>query len=51
MNEEQNAGYKSITWDGTNDDGEKVSAGVYFYQMHTSNGDAFTKSKKLLKLN
>jgi hypothetical protein len=51
MNEEQNAGYKSITWDGTNDDGEKVSAGVYFYQMHTSNGESFTKSKKLLKLN
>jgi hypothetical protein len=54
IDEHQNAGYKSITWDGTNEDNEKVSAGVYFYQIHTSSslsGDSFTKSKKLLKLN
>lgn len=54
LNEEVNAGFNNVVWDGTNNSGEKVSAGIYFYQINASsdsNGNKFIKSKKLLKLN
>ena len=53
VDEEQGAGYKSIIWDGTNDNGDTVSSGVYFCQMYTPanpNGGQFIKAIKMLRL-
>jgi choice-of-anchor B domain-containing protein len=53
VDEEQGAGYKSIVWDGRNDNGDTVSAGVYFCQMYTPanpNGGQFVKTVKMLRL-
>ena len=40
VNEEQDAGVKAVTWDGTSASGEKVASGIYMYRMqagdHTS---------------
>ena len=36
-----------VTWDGTNDGGRKVNAGVYFYQLKTP---TWTSQKKLAVL-
>ncbi len=33
INNERLFGYQSVMWDATNDDGENVSSGVYFYQI------------------
>jgi len=33
INKTQNAGYKSVIWDATNDYGKPVSAGIYLYQI------------------
>ena len=52
-NEDQNAGYKTVIWDGKNDDGDQVSAGIYFYQMHAPsslNFNGLTTTKKMIKL-
>ncbi len=46
--EKQNAGYQSITWNGTNDYGAPVSAGVYLYQIRAGNF-AETRTMVLLK--
>ncbi|MFL2500568.1 MAG: choice-of-anchor B family protein [Candidatus Neomarinimicrobiota bacterium] len=53
VDEEQGAGYKSVVWDGTNDNGDTVSSGVYFCQMYTPanpNGGQFIKAIKMLRL-
>ncbi|HIF29600.1 MAG TPA: T9SS type A sorting domain-containing protein, partial [Candidatus Marinimicrobia bacterium] len=53
VDEEQGAGYKSVIWDGTNDNGDLVSSGVYFCQMYTPanpNGGQFIKAIKMLRL-
>ena len=42
-----NAGQHSVIWDGTDDLGEVVSSGIYFYQLKT--GD-FLKTKKMVYL-
>ena len=47
VNVQQNAGFKSIIWDATNDLGQPVSAGVYLYRI--SAGD-FHKVKKMILL-
>ena len=47
MNEVQNAGYKSIVWDATNNYGQTVSAGIYIYQIKT---DTFVQTKKMILL-
>jgi len=39
------AGYSSIQWDATNDLGESVSAGLYFYTIEAGN---FRQTKKML---
>ncbi|RME25264.1 MAG: choice-of-anchor D domain-containing protein [Candidatus Zixiibacteriota bacterium] len=41
----QDAGLYSITWDATNDAGQKVTTGVYFYRIKAG---AFTETKKML---
>lgn len=34
-------------WDGTNNDGQKVSSGIYFYRLHT---DEFSDARKMVFL-
>jgi hypothetical protein len=46
-NREYNAGQHPIFWDGTNNDGQRVSRGVYFYQLRTP---SFASEKKLVVL-
>ena len=41
------AGYHAVTWDGTNDLGKQVSAGVYLYRIQAGE---FTQTKKMLLL-
>ena len=40
-------GYKSVLWDGTDDEGNDVTSGVYFYKLKA---DASVHSKKMLLL-
>ena len=41
---EQIPGKYSIIWDGTNNDNESVSSGIYFYQLRTKN---YNKTEKM----
>ena len=53
VDEDKSPGYYSIVWDGTNDNGDEVSSGVYFCQMYTPknpNGGQFVKAKKMVKI-
>ena len=43
----QDAGYKSVIWNATNDQGQSVSAGMYFYQIKA--GD-FIQTRKMILL-
>ena len=43
INKEQRFGYQSVVWDAKNDDGDKVSSGVYFYQIRSTNFNAVGK--------
>ncbi|RKZ01206.1 MAG: hypothetical protein DRQ10_02575, partial [Candidatus Hydrothermota bacterium] len=43
------AGYYTFSWDGTDGFGRKVSAGVYFLEVHTDAGDHMTSRLVLLK--
>jgi hypothetical protein len=45
--QEMNAGYRSITWDGTNASGKVVASGVYFYKLQAAD---FTKTLKMTLL-
>jgi hypothetical protein len=47
-NERFNAGTNMVTWDGTNEKGNLVSSGVYFYQV-SSNDFKATKKMVLMK--
>ena len=47
VNSNQTAGYRSIRWDGRNNLGEGVSAGIYFYMLQTN---SFTQSQKMIFL-
>jgi len=33
VDQEQEAGYYTVRWDGTNDFGSKVSSGIYIYRI------------------
>tara|TARA_B100000676_G_C17409064_1_gene498781 strand:- start:32 stop:571 length:540 start_codon:yes stop_codon:yes gene_type:complete len=43
----QSAGYHSIRWNSTNDLGESLPAGVYFYSIHSG---SFRETKKMVLL-
>ena len=47
VNATEDAGYKSVAWDATNDSGRPVSAGVYLYQIQS---EGFTQSRKMVLL-
>lgn len=37
VNEQQEAGYHAVTWDGKNDEGAFAGSGLYFCRMHANN--------------
>jgi len=47
VSNQQTAGYKSIQWNATNNQGESVSAGLYLYTIQA--GD-FRQTKKMVLL-
>lgn len=47
VNQTQDAGHKSVTWDATNDYGKPVSAGIYLYQIQAGE---FVQTKKMVLL-
>ena len=47
INQTQDAGYKSIVWDATNDYGKPVSAGIYLYQIQAGE---YIRAKKMVLL-
>jgi hypothetical protein len=47
VDEERYAGVHQVSWDGTNDRGDAVSSGVYFYRMQAGK---FTDTKKMTLL-
>lgn len=51
LNGRQQSGEYSLTWDGLNDTGERVSSGVYFYQLQASNdSNQLKQTQKMLLL-
>ncbi|MCK5170355.1 MAG: T9SS type A sorting domain-containing protein, partial [Bacteroidales bacterium] len=46
INERQTAGKHSVVWDGTNDSGNQVSSGLYFYKINQD--DKHTGFKKMI---
>jgi len=47
VNMEQNAGFKSIQWNATNNEGQPVSAGLYLYTIQAG---GFRQTKKMVLL-
>jgi len=47
INDFQNAGYRSVIWDGKDDKGILVATGLYFYKINAGN---FIEVKKLVIL-
>ena len=47
VNEIQNAGLKTVHWNGLNDNNKKLSSRLYLYYIETEN---FRKTKKMLLL-
>jgi len=47
INQIQDAGYKSLIWDATNDYGKPVSAGIYLYQIQAGE---YIQTKKMVLL-
>lgn len=45
VDEVQTAGTKSVTWNGTDDNGNSVTSGVYFYKMKSS---TFESARKMI---
>ncbi|MDZ7765638.1 MAG: FlgD immunoglobulin-like domain containing protein [Melioribacteraceae bacterium] len=53
INQQLPSGEHSVTWNGTNNNGQGVSAGVYFYRLiigdpSTSSGQGFVQTKKMV---
>ena len=49
VSNKQTAGINSVTWNATNDFGEKVVSGVYFYQLKVDNDIVATRKMMLIK--
>ena len=49
VKELQDAGQKSVIWNGKDENGVSVSAGIYFFQVHIPDGSLRTKKMVLLK--
>ena len=47
INQTQDAGYRSVIWDATNDYGKPVSAGIYLYQIQAGE---YMQTKKMVLL-
>ena len=47
INAIQEAGYRSITWDATNDLGQPISAGMYIYTIQAGE---FRQTRKMVLL-
>ena len=47
INQSQDAGYKSVIWNATNDYGKPASAGIYLYQIHAGE---YISTKKMVLL-
>ena len=47
LNQTQDAGYRSVIWDATNDYGKPVSAGIYLYQIQVGE---YISTKKMVLL-
>lgn len=47
VHEWQAAGTRELTWLGTDDQGEKVASGIYFYELKTTE---YSKSRKMILL-
>ena len=47
INQTQDAGYRSVIWDATNNYGKPVSAGIYLYQIHAGE---YISTKKMVLL-
>jgi len=45
VNETQNAGFKAIMWDGTNNYGQQVGTGMYLYQIKAG---SFVQTRKMI---
>jgi flagellar hook assembly protein FlgD len=45
VDEVQTAGTKTVTWNGTDDNGNSVTSGVYFYKMKSS---TFESARKMI---
>jgi PKD repeat protein len=43
----ESAGFRQVTWDGTDQSGREVASGVYFYELAT---DGFSQIRKMVKL-
>ena len=47
INQTQDAGYRSVQWNATNDYGKSVSAGIYLYQIQAGE---YISTKKMVLL-
>ena len=47
INQTQDAGYRSVIWDATNNFGKPVSAGIYLYQIQAGE---YMQTKKMVLL-
>ncbi len=47
VDEKLSAGFKKVVWDGTNQNGNSVASGIYFYRLQT---DKFIEAKKMVML-
>lgn len=47
VDEVQDAGYKSVIWDGKDNSGKDVASGIYFFKIEAQN---FDKTKKMVLL-